>query len=72
MNSIIVSNCVASFVVDLFTLKDENEDAMAKVDLQSRYGSNPIKILQSRRTADQAYSYIFLERVEEIYNTDRA
>lgn len=70
-NSLIVSNCVVAFVVDLFVMEDEQEDDEMRIDLQSRYGSKRVKVLQARNTATQVYATMFKERVREVFAADQ-
>lgn len=70
VNTLIVSNCVVAFVVDLFIMEDEAEDNEVQLDLQSRYGAKRIKVWQSRNTATQVYTAMFKERVDEIFSRD--
>lgn len=69
-NSLIVSNCVVAFVVDLFIMEDEQADSFLHADMESRYGSKRVKVLQEKNTADQVYASMFRERVQEILTSD--
>lgn len=65
VNSLIVSNCVVAFVVDLFVMVDEEEKDSRLESLQERYGSKRVKVLYERSTADQVYATMFRERVDQ-------
>ncbi len=67
VNSLVVSNCVVAFVVDLFIMEDEQDDDMTQADLESRYGTKRLKILKAKTTADEVYANMFRERVNEIF-----
>lgn len=67
VNSLIVSNCVIAFVVDLFVMEDEQDDDPIQIELQSRYGAKRVKILQAKNTATQVYITMFKQRVEELF-----
>lgn len=69
-NTLIVGNCVIAFVVDLFVMEDENaaeecSDLLIR-DVQSRYGTRRIKVIQSKSTAQQVYASMFKERIDQI------
>lgn len=66
VNSLIVSNCVVAFVVDLFIMEDEQDDTTFHADMEKRYGSKRVKVLQQKSSADQVYASMFRERVQEI------
>lgn len=72
VNTLIVSNCVVAFVVDLFVMEDENEaekmeeDSKLLADVQSRYGSKRVRVMRTKTTAHQVYSNMFKDRLEEI------
>lgn len=70
VNTLIVSNCVVAFVVDLFIMEDEAEEDETYLELQSRYGAKRVKVLQSRSTATEVYGSMFRQRVQEIFNRD--
>lgn len=72
MNSLIVSNCVVAFVVDLFIMEDEEDSSEILIDMESRYGSKRVKVLQQKSTADQVYASMFRERVQEILGSGSA
>lgn len=78
-NTLIVSNCVVAFVVDLFVMEDENEadtesdGNMLIANVQSRYGcSKRVKVQRHRTTADQIYAPMFKERIEKILAGDES
>lgn len=71
VNSLVVSNCVVAFVVDLFIMEDEQEDELIKEDLEQRYGAKRMKILKAKTTADEVYANMFRERVKEIFRATR-
>lgn len=66
VNTLIVSNCVVAFVVDLFIMEDEAEEDPGLKALQSRYGSHRVKVLQNKTTAHQVYATMFRDRIEHI------
>lgn len=67
VNSLIVSNCVLAFVVDLFVMQDEDgEDDLILSDLQGRYGSKRVKVLHRYSTAEEVYRTMFRDRVSEV------
>lgn len=67
VNSLIVSNCVVAFVVDLFVMEDEQDKDPMQVELQSRYGAKRVKILTARSSATEVYINMFKERVDELF-----
>lgn len=72
-NSLIVTNCVVAFVVDLFLMENADDDDDEEVtfgdeglhQLQRRYGKNRVKILHKRLSADEVYANMFRERLKE-------
>lgn len=66
VNTLIVSNCVVAFVVDLFIMEDEQDRSALTVDMEKRYGTRRVKVLQEKSSADQVYASMFRERVQEI------
>lgn len=68
INTLIVSNCVVAFVVDLFVMEDDDqlEDPSLLNDLQSRYGTKRVQILHRKNTAHQVYATMFKDRIDEI------
>lgn len=74
VNTLIVSNCVVAFVVDLFVMEDEggeDEEILLK-DMEGRYGTRRVKILQMKNTAHQVYASMFRERIDEILQEHNA
>lgn len=68
VNTLLVSNCVLAFVVDIFVMGEENqEDEGADLaDLQSRYGSKRVKIHHATASADRVYASMFKKRVQDV------
>lgn len=68
VNTLIVSNCVIAFVVDLFVEEDEQDDhwIIDSNDLASRYGSKRVRVLHERNSADQVYATMFRDQVEAV------
>lgn len=66
VNTLIVSNCVVAFVVDLFVMEDEAEEDPGLGELQMRYGAHRVKVLKNKTTAHQVYATMFRERIDEI------
>ncbi|CAN8066381.1 unnamed protein product [Agarophyton chilense] len=70
VNTLIVSNCVLAFVVDLFVMEDEDDDnELIVTDLQSRYGSKRVKVLHTYSTAEYVYRTMFRDRVQQVLAT---
>ncbi len=69
VNTLVVSNCVIAFVVDLFVMEDEEDDnwLVDNAELQSRYGAKRVRILQERTSADQVYASMFREKVKHVF-----
>lgn len=70
VNTLIVSNCVVAFVVDLFVMEDEADEDEIQLELQGRYGAKRVKVWQSRNTAAQVYTTMFKQRVQEIFSRE--
>lgn len=68
VNTLIVSNCVVAFVVDLFVMEDDNrrDESVLLNDLQARYGTRRVQILQQKSTAHQVYATMFRDRINTI------
>lgn len=66
VNTLIVSNCVVAFVVDLFVMEDESEEDPGLQALQMKYGTRRVKVLKNKTTAHQVYATMFRERIEQI------
>lgn len=66
VNSLIVSNCVIAFVVDLFIEEDEQDGSwiIDNNDLRSRYVSKRVRVLHQPNSADQVYATMFRDQVE--------
>lgn len=64
-NSLIVSNVVLAFVVDLFVEVDEQGDKAVLDKLNERYGSGRVKVLRQRSTSDEVFSTMF-EKVQNV------
>lgn len=69
VNTLVVSNCVIAFVVDLFVMEDEKDDdwLVDSVELESRYGAKRVRILQERTSAEQVYASMFREKVKHVF-----
>ncbi|KAI0561323.1 Ion transport protein [Gracilaria domingensis] len=67
INTLIVSNCVLAFVVDLFVMEDEDDDnELVVTDLQSRYGTKRVKVHHNYSTAEYVYRTMFRDRVQQV------